>query len=465
MYADADAVLGLLLRGIALDNAPGNEVELLQRTLLSRPNLEQVVARTSLDMRVNSASSREALLAKLATEIRLTPQTRNLFRVEYTDRDPRLARDVVQTVLTLFTEAVAGTDRQQMGSAQAFLQQQIASYEVRLREAERRRAEFQARYVDLLPDANGGASRLEGARGRLQQLRGTLVDARNRRDLTRQQLDAAPEMVVVGTEGGGGGGGGGGGRVAELERNLRELRLRYTDAHPDVIAARNALASVRASGAGGGTAPTPVRNVMRPNPIREQMQVRLVDAEANVASLERQVKDAEAELERLDGMARDAPEVQAQFTNLDRDYNVLRRNYEELLARRESIQIAEAARTGSDRVKLEVVDPPSIPNNPVAPNRPLLLTAVLAAGLGSGGALALLLAQLDAGFYTIQDLRKLELPVLGRLSAMRRRLMPRLLSATAFATACTLLLMTFGAVLVGRDALTRIPAFLMRNFA
>ncbi|MFC0384235.1 XrtA system polysaccharide chain length determinant [Muricoccus vinaceus] len=454
VYADADAVLSTLLRGIAIDSTAGREVELLQRTLLSRPNLEQIVARTDLDKRVTSAASREGLLAALAKDIRLAPQTRNLFTLEYRDTDPRMAKDVVQAALNLFIELAAGTDRQGIENAQGFLLQQIASYEVRLREAERRRAEFQSRNVDILPDPNGGLSRLESARARVRQVQGDLQDARTRRELTRQQLTAQPAMIAAGTEGGGNG------RAAELERELREMRLRMTDAHPDVRAAQQALAAARAGGGGGGG-----RAVMRANPLHEQLQIRMVDADSQVASLERQMQDANSELERLDAKAREQPEVQAQFTNLDRDYNVLRRNYEELLARRESISLADAARTGSDRVKLEVVDPPTVPNLPVSPNRPLLLAGVLVAGLGAGVVLALLLSQLDSGFYTVHDLRRLDVPVLGRISAQQPRLAPRVLSTAAFGAACAVLLVAFAAAIAGPSILAHAPEFIARAFA
>lgn len=452
VYADADAVLATLLRGIAVDASPGRQVELLQRTLLSRPNLEQVMARTDLDLRVTSTASREALLADLARDIRLTPQTRNLFSLEYRDRDPRMARDVVAATLNLFIELAAGSDRQQMESAQGFLLAQISAYEVRLREAERRRAEFQSRYVDLLPDANGGASRLESARGCVRALTGELQDARTRRELTRQQLDAQPPMVAGGTEGGGGPAG-----PSDAQRRLAELRLRYTDSHPDVRAAQAAVAAGIGASRGGGGAP---RTVMRANPLHEQLKIRMVDEDSRVASLERQLRDSEAEVARLDGIAREVPEVQAQFTNLDRDYTVLRRNYEELLARRESIRLAEAARTGSDRVKLEVVDPPTLPTVPVAPNRLLLDAGVLVLGLGAGGVLALFLAALDSGFYTVHDLRRLQLPVIGRLSAPRARLAPRLASVAAFGAGCALLVLAFGAVAAGPALLARATSLL-----
>ncbi|MDB5416405.1 MAG: putative Lipopolysaccharide biosynthesis protein, partial [Rubritepida sp.] len=125
VYADADAVLGLLLRGIAIDSSPAGQVEILQRTLLSRPNLDKIINRTALEQRAQDDVSREKLAVRLARDIRITTQTRNLFTIDYRDSDPRLAHDVVQTALGLFMEAATVTDRQQMENARAFVTQQI----------------------------------------------------------------------------------------------------------------------------------------------------------------------------------------------------------------------------------------------------------------------------------------------------------------------------------------------------
>ncbi|MCO6419884.1 hypothetical protein JYK14_27535 [Siccirubricoccus sp. KC 17139] len=467
LYADADMILGQLLRGIAVDNAPANQVDILQRTLLSQPNLERVIARTDLDLRVNSVAERETLLQRLAKDIRIATQTRNLFTISYSDRDPRLARDVVQTLLTLFIESASSNDRQAMENARIFVNQQIASYEAQLREAERRRAEFRARYIDLLPqDALGGASRLEAARAGLLRLKGELQDAIVRRDMLKPQLAALPQTLTEP------GGPGGEGRIAEAERALRELRLRFTEQHPDVVAARAALAELRASGAGSaparGTGAS--RATARPNPVYEQTKLRLIELDVQIASLERKVRDEETELERLETVARGAPQLQAESLNLDRDYNVLRRNYEELLARREAVQIAGAARNGTDRVRLEIVDPPVVPNLPTGPNRFLLASAVLAIGLGTGAGLALLLVQFDRGFYTLHDLRQLGLPVLGSISSTLASgsAAARLgfVGSLGFAGSLGLLLLAYGVVLTaGPHMVARLPSLLARIVA
>jgi polysaccharide chain length determinant protein (PEP-CTERM system associated) len=477
IYADADAILGNVLRGIAVDGSQASQVDTLQRTLLSRPNLERLVARTDLDLRITDAVSREVLLERLAKDIKLTPQTRQLFKIEYVDRDPRLAYSVVQTLINLFMESATGTDRQQMQQARTFIAQQIAAYEVQLRESERRRAEFRARYLDLLPsEQQGGSTRLAASQAKLGQLKGELQDAQTRRELLRQQIElvSAPPPAQAAARGGGGGGGVNAGRLAEAERSLRELRLRFTDQHPDVVTARSIVAELRASGGGGGGGggggargepAAPRQDPARTGALLEQLRLRQVDSDTQIASLERQVRDEQAENERLEELARTAPHVQAEFQNLDRDYNVVRKNYEELLARRESLQIAGAARTDADRVRLDVVEPPTVPQRPTGPNRLLFASAVLVVGIGAGLGLMVLLVQFDRGFYTVHDLRKLGLPLLGAISSAvpRRRATA---GAMVFACATALLLVAYGTVLAGGPILlAKLPQLVNRLLA
>jgi polysaccharide chain length determinant protein (PEP-CTERM system associated) len=463
IYADPEALLGSLLRGLAADSTQASQVDMLQRTLLSRPNLERVIARTDLDLRVHDVASRDALIQDLTRSIRLTPQTRQLFRIDYTDRDPRLAQAVVQTVVTLFLESAASSDRQQVQSARVFLNQQITTHETQLREAEMRRADFMSRFVDILPSAGGGASKLEQSRLRLIELRGNLQDANLRRDVLRQQLEATPASLAE-AQAASGGGGGGNPRLAQAEQQLRELRLRLTDQHPDVVMQRAIIAELRASGGGGSTAARPQAAPRGglPNPLYEQIRLRLVDQDGLIASLERQIRDETAQSERLERLARTAPQVAAELQNMDRDYDIIRRNYETLLQRREALEIAGAARNESDRMRIEVIEPPIVPTAASGPNRLLFAAGVLAAGIGAGAALVLLLIQLDRGFYTTHDLRALGLPVLGGISSAAP---PRGQAGAAamFAGGFAMLLLVFGAMLArGETLVAKMPGLVAR---
>jgi polysaccharide chain length determinant protein (PEP-CTERM system associated) len=198
LFVDADAILTPLLRGIAADSASTTQLEILQRTLLSRPNLEKLISKTDLDLTLNGPSDRERLISRLASDIKVTPQTRNLFTITYRDHSPKLAHDVVQTLLTIFIEAATGSNRLDMENARRFLERQIQSYEQQLRAAEKRRADFRVRYMELLPnDMNPNMSALEGARAQVTALSGKLQDAVSQRDALRQEVENTPPMLFA----------------------------------------------------------------------------------------------------------------------------------------------------------------------------------------------------------------------------------------------------------------------------
>jgi polysaccharide chain length determinant protein (PEP-CTERM system associated) len=455
LYVDSDAVLTPLLRGLALDNTPVSELDVLQRTLLSRPNLEKLISKTDLELGITGAAGLESLVGRLATDIRIVPQTRNLFTITYRNARPRLAYDVVQSILSIFVESKVGTNRTDMENARVFLQQQIAFYERQLREAETRLAEFRSKYIDLLPsDANGGASRLETARSQIEALQGQLVDLTNKREALRHELTTTPVMLDAESLSILRGGGGGNPEIQKAEAALAELRLRYTEQHPEVVNARKHLANLRANpppAAAAEAAPESPRGRTSsiPNPAYLAIKTQLFDADIQFASLQRQLADATRERARLEEIARGEPGLQAEFTNLNRDYDVVHKNYTELLSRRESMRLAAAADTDAEKVKMQVIDPPLVPQLPVAPKRALLLSAVLLAGLGGGAGLIILLQQFDRSFHSIEDLRELGLPVAGGISLLGAAVPLRrlLISAAGVAVALLLLGAVYGGLL------------------
>lgn len=443
VYLNADPLLTPLLRGLAADTDPTRHLDFLQRTLLSRPNLEQLVRLTDLDTATTTPAQKENLYKRLAASIDISPITPNLMVISYRDHDPQTAKNVVQSLLTIFAEKTAGSSRTEMDSAQRFLDEEIASYRDQLRAAEKRRADLARRYPDIIsdrsPDAPAGTpgssgSLVDQARSNVVKVQNELDDAIAKRDSLRKQLasvpamlnvDRAPQVVVTGgrpvsaEEA----------RLDQLRTNLDSMRLKYTDQHPDVIAAREEIqqlqSEIKRSGGGGGSAGGPGKTQI-PNTVYDQLKIQLVDAEGQVASVQRRLVAAQADQQRIERIAQSAPGVVAEVQDLDRDYGVLKKNYEELVARREATQIADAADTKTEKIQFRIVDPPQVPLVPVEPKRALFLSIVLVVGLGAGLFAPVAMIQLDRSFATIAQLRELGIPILGSvtrlsLGAERRR--------------------------------------------
>ncbi len=437
------------------NSAPASQLELLQRTLLSRPNLEKVISKTDLDLTVANPSDRERLISRLSNQIHVNPQTRNLFTISYRDHSPKLAHDVVQALLTIFVESATGGNRTDMENAKRFLEHQISSYEQQLRAAEKRRVDFRLKYIDIFPnDINPSTFGVEQARGQMKALQGQLQDATGKRDALQKEVAKTPTLLVVENINAAAAAAGGQTRLMQAEQQLHDLLLRDTEQHPDVILQKKLIERLKATPDKASEPVTPVPtqgDVKRsvPNPIYDNLKVKLVDADAQVASLQRQLDEATLVRDRLEKFQREQPGLLAEFQNMDRDYGVLRTNYEALIGRLQSANIAQAADTQADKVKLQIVDPPEIPRIAVAPNRVLLLSGVLLAGIAAGAVMVLLLSQMDRCFNTVDDLRELGLPVLGGISIVRTRsIIRRLMVFMRFATAVGVLVIIYGGLVL-----------------
>jgi uncharacterized protein involved in exopolysaccharide biosynthesis len=235
------------------------------------------------------------------------------------------------------------------------------------------------------------------------------------------------------------------------------LLLKDTPEHPEVIAQKKLIDALRTSGegaapaSGGATAAAAPGGGKRsvPNPVYEQLKVRLIDVDTAIASLQRQRAAQAALLDRLDKVQHEQPGLLAEYQNMDRDYGVLRKNYEELLGRLQAANLAQAADTQADKVKLQIVDPPETPRLPAAPNRLLLVSGVLIAGIGGGLGFTILLSQLDRSFSTVDQLRNLGLPVLGGISILGQPpLLQRLLTVARFGVAVVALVGVYGGLMV-----------------
>jgi polysaccharide chain length determinant protein (PEP-CTERM system associated) len=456
VYMNSDEALTPLLNGIALDTDIDQRLDRLQRTMLSNTNMRKLIRMTDLDMQVRDPADRDMMVAALQKNITIKLQSRNLFTVSYTNSDPQLAESVVSNLLSLFMESSARDSNSDINSAQRFLQTEIDRLESILRDDERKKAEFQTRYYDLLPNGDG-VSQLEQARADVVQITQDLADAIAERDDLTKQRDALPRLnpapVAATPVNGAGLSTAPEIRLAQLKAQLDIAKATMTDEHPVVIALKHqialASAKVKAITTAKTAAPTPAQIE---NPEYRDITIRLADKEEQVASLRRRLASAEEDRDNFEDEARKAPTVRADFVNLNRDYDVVKKNYEDLLARRESAEIGEQADRTGNQITVKTIDPPEVPSIPAGPNRALFLSLAFVASLGSGIGTAFILSQLDSSFTTTTALQLLGLPVLGSIALIddpaRYRRRSWLKGATSFVSACLILALLYGVLML-----------------
>jgi polysaccharide chain length determinant protein (PEP-CTERM system associated) len=147
---------------------------------------------------------------------------------------------------------------------------------------------------------------------------------------------------------------------------------------------------------------------------QQQLSVSLASAEASVASMKARVAEYNRRLEGLKAAVNAQPQVEAEFVQLTRDYEVTKSNYERLLSRREQAQMSGEMESNASVMDFRVIDPPTVPAAPNAPNRPALITAIMLMALGAGIGVAFVLSQIRPTFSDEKRLRELSgLPVFG----------------------------------------------------
>ncbi|HLU76547.1 MAG TPA: XrtA system polysaccharide chain length determinant [Burkholderiales bacterium] len=436
VYVDTQSVLKPLMSGLAVQPNVNQQIAILSRTLISRPNMEKLIRMADLDHNIRTNRQKEQLIDSLMKKLELRGSDRqNLYTINYRDTNPAEARRVVQSLLSMFVESGIGDKRKGSDTARRFIDDQIAVYEGKLREAENRVKEFKLKHMGMMGgDGNQYYEQMQRLNEELARVNLELRAAEQVRDSYRSQLAGEeavymPDGTALVARG----------PMSEIDmrieaqkRSLDDLLRRFTEAHPDVQYTRRMIASLEAEKKERGTSDTAMSgNVggmgpINTNPVFQQLKVALAESEANVAALQARTQELASRVEKMRASAQMLPEVEAQYAALNRDYDVQRRNYTTLVQRRESATLSGEMDAAAGLADFRIIDPPSVSATPVAPNRLLMLPAVLFVALGAGLFFAFVISQALPTFHDARGLREVSgRPVLGTVSLLTNAAMNR----------------------------------------
>lgn len=474
VYVDTQSVLAPILKGLALQtDSAERRVLLMTRTLLSQPNLEKLLRMTDMDLQAKTPEQQEALLEELRKTIRVnSARGANLYTISYAHRSPEMAKLLVKSLLTIFMESNLGEVRKEQDSASLFVEQQIRDYERRMIEAERRVIDFKRKNLGFLPGEGGDYyDRLLNMMDKLKSAELELKTEEDRVEVLRKQLsgetpnfELIPQSTEVGVN------------TQDIDRRIQlnevrldELLLRFTEKHPDVVSLRRAIAELKSerkaviAEAQKAATNAPPSVDAAGNPVHQQMQIAMSRAEAEVAARRAVVEEYRERIKQLQGAVDRVLEVEGEQKQLNRDYQMLRKNHDTLVGRLEAAQLARKADTRSETVRFRVIDPPRVPSKPSEPNRLLLSSGVLLAGLLVGTAIAFLFGQLRPTFDERKVLNEVTgLPVLGSVDMIwtASQLRARQMRNLSFLASIFGLVAVYGLVMaihmMGGDALSRI---------
>ncbi len=375
-------------------------VEVMQRALLTRPNVEEIIYRSGVDKLIEASTplQREMKMAEMvdwvAGEIRITSPQAMYFDIRYSFGDPEVARDVVAAVLELFIEQDLGASLQENEDAKRKLEAQIKRFEERLAAKDQEVARFRREHAAELAVASGNQRNREQLEDNISRLGDSIAIAK-RNVATLQTVLASTPRTSSGDE------------LDDLKVELAQLRSQYNDNHPDIAGLTARIAELEKVGDAA----------LPDNPAYTRLRNELRAARNEAAALEQREEKLIGELEALSFTLAAAPAVEADLQRIIRDYEQTQKSYEELVESRDRLDLTTFLGPGAQGVDYKVLERPRRAFKPVSPPRLLLILAsiVFAFGVGAAGALALTL--IDKTYTQTGELQEaFGLPVLGAIS-------------------------------------------------
>jgi hypothetical protein len=189
--------------------------------------------------------------------------------------------------------------------------------------------------------------------------------------------------------------------------------------------------------------------------LNQEISLEVSRLEGQISSLRVRETNFESKIEELKTKIDLVPQIEAEGISKNRNYNIVKQKYEELLARKEAANLTRSAEISSDDLQFKIIKPPLVPMAPSGPNRFIFYTGVLILGFGAGIGLAFLMSQLKPVLVRGQQLTNITgFPIWGvvthlDLDSIRRKNKFRM---AVFAVSTGAIIFMYG-VLVAADVM------------
>lgn len=295
------------------------------------------------------------------------------FSLSFTYADPATAQAVADRLTHMFIGEDKRQRIEQASGTAAFLARRGNELRDRLVALDRKRREIQARYGGALPDQVALSAQSSSAlRAEISRM-----DAEAQGIMQQNSILAArgAELASAANEAPD--------SVERAETRLLQLSSVYTDQHPDVIAARTALAAARAG----------ARKTSLPRGAGV-ISSEILAGRNRVASLSQRRANLVASVGEMERISALAPQAAYELNNLERDYDNLKQQYQDIREKQLEAQVAANLQSEGKGEHFSVVDPANWPLQPISPNPRHLVVLGLAGGLAAGAGLVLILEML-----------------------------------------------------------------------
>jgi polysaccharide chain length determinant protein (PEP-CTERM system associated) len=378
------SVIADLIKGIAVTPSIEDKIKVLTYAITSRTLLEKVIDELDMNVKIGRETSKEELLKEVQKNLQVKQKDKeSLFIITYRDKNPKIARDFVNTLVSHYIEQNVSSKREDSYGASKFLSEQADNFKQKLEKAENAVNEYKkSKGIVVGVDPSILQRELDSSQQRLDEIRVKRAQLETRLEGLRKDSPLA-------------------GKINQMKKRLSELKIQYTDSYPEVVQLKSEIESLQSQ----------MKSIDKSDHIENKEEIEKVTAEVRV------LKQAEDNLRNSiasnRNLLRTIPTVKAEIEDLERERNTQKDLYSQLVNRQGQSEVSRQMEVQDKSANYRIVDPAVMPVKPVSPDRIRIMLMGLAAGLGAAFALVFLLDTLDHSIKSLEMVKQLGFPVLA----------------------------------------------------
>jgi polysaccharide chain length determinant protein (PEP-CTERM system associated) len=395
ILVEGQSIIEPLMRGAAVRGDVGDLAGNAREIIYGRSMMLKVLEHGDWLANDPTPAQVEQLVEQMRERTTIAQVGHNLIRIEFSGADPERVYETTDKLAQLFVEETLAARAKESNAAFEFIDGQVAKYEQELAAAEARLKALRQRHEEARPGAEAESTeRVARMRTNIEEIEQQIREAQIRRDSLQDQLSGEATVAAVASQAQQYRT-----RIAQLKQQLDTLRLTYHDTYPDVVQLKFQISELEKAVAAEeqrtraerrqaqAEGRSYVDESMRSNPVYQELQSALYDANTQIRTLQARLQNTRRNLEQELALAQRIQDVQAEFTGLTRDYEVNQGIYQDLLRRRENARVSMNLNTEQEGLNLRIVEPAYFSHTPAGPRLVhfafggLLLGAALPIGL------------------------------------------------------------------------------------
>lgn len=439
-------------------------MQIIAQRVLTNTNLTTIIDKYDLYADERKRKALETVLEDMREDISVTPVSADVvdpkqgkavratiaFELAYENSDAALAQRVASELVSLFLNenlkqrTETSTDTLNFLTAESeSLRKEVSSLETKLAEFKKgnveRLPELTSLNLELINRTEQQLAQLDGQIQSLQQQRVYLESELSQQKPNTMLISETGERILGPAD-----------RLKVLESEFVPLAARYGVNHPDVVAKRREIDSLRAQVGTGrsvselalrlnatetayaeaakkysidhpdvkrlsreiealkaqiadtkSAAPSVAPEVSNTpdNPVYVQLQARLQATNTDISALSAQKSGLQSKLATLEERITRSPEVEREYRELTRDYETAQAKYQEVFAKRREAELASNLESKQRGERFTMIEPPAIPEEPSKPNRLVIALLGVIVSLGGGVGAGAFVESIDSRVY------------------------------------------------------------------